>query len=89
MIFKDKEYLKRLGACWTHDLDQLLRLADLQGQRDADGSANANLLGNWGVVLGWKETSRYEEKTQPEAEKLYAAITENLDGVMSWIKRYW
>jgi HEPN domain-containing protein len=88
-IFKDREYLQRLGKCWTHDLDQLLQLAGLKTQRDTDAAANANLFANWGTVDLWKESSRYQAKTQAQAQDIYDAITDNVDGVLQWIRLHW
>ena len=89
IIFKDKGYLQNLLKCWTHDLEELLRQAGLKDQRDADNRANANLAANWNVVTLWKETSRYEQKTQVQAQDLYDAITHKVDGVLGWIRRHW
>jgi HEPN domain-containing protein len=89
MIFKDKEFLNRLGKCWTHDLKQLVDLANLKDEQDTANRANANLFANWGVVCNWKETSRYEEKTALEARGLYDAITHVPDGVLAWIRLHW
>jgi hypothetical protein len=46
-------------------------------------------VGFCGTVTLWKETSRYEQKAQPEADALYLAITDNANGVMRWIRNYW
>ena len=32
LIFKDKRYLDKLAKCWTHDLEQLLDLAELTAE---------------------------------------------------------
>jgi hypothetical protein len=32
LIFKDKKYLDKLAKCWTHDLEQLLDLAELTAE---------------------------------------------------------
>jgi HEPN domain-containing protein len=89
MIFKDREYLTRLGKCWTHDLNQLVDLAGLRKQLEGDNKTNANLFANWAVVLDWKETSRYDDKPEVEARGLYDAITHAADGVFPWIKLHW
>ena len=88
-IFKDRKYLTDLGKCWVHELDQLLYLADLDGDLGAACGANATLRGYWGVVKDWKETSRYEVKTEKDARDLYKAITDKPDGVLQWIQTHW
>ena len=44
---------------------------------------------NWEIAKDWKETTRYEQKSGPEARKLYHAVTDAASGVLPWIKRYW
>ncbi len=85
-IFQDKKFSEK---CWTHDLGELLRLANLQPTFDADAAANASLLDNWRIAKDWKETSRYEQKTQSVAQNLYDAIANNPDGVLPWIRIRW
>lgn len=89
MIFRDRKYLKALGDCWTHQLDLLVNLAGLEVQLEIDTGANPVLLGYWGVAKDWKETSRYEDKIEPEARALYEALTHEPDGVMRWIRTHW
>ena len=84
--FPDKNFGVR---CWVHDIEPLVELARLKSRRDADMAANANLSINWGTVRAWKETSRYERKTQADAQTLYDAITQNPDGVLLWIRTHW
>src|SRR5438132_10633595 len=76
-IFQDKKYSEK---CWTHDLEALLALANLKPALDADTALNAALFANWSVAKDWKETSRYEQRTQPEAQALYDAINSKPTG---------
>ncbi|HEX4142162.1 MAG TPA: hypothetical protein VHY91_01320 [Pirellulales bacterium] len=85
-IFQDRKYSEK---CWTHDLEDLLALANLKPNLDADAAANAALFANWGVAKDWKETSRYEQKTQPEAQAMYNAVADDPDGVLAWIRIRW
>ena len=41
------------------------------------------------IVKDWSEKSRYEQKTEVQARKLFEAITDNKNGVMQWIKAHW
>ena len=50
---------------------------------------NAALFTNWAATKDWKETSRYEQKTQPEAQTLYDAIAKDPDGMLPWIRTRW
>jgi HEPN domain-containing protein len=86
VIFEDRKYAEK---CWTHDLEELLRLADLQAAFDADAAADSDLRANWDVVTEWSEASRYRRTPKAEAEELYDAVTEKKHGVLSWIKGHW
>jgi hypothetical protein len=88
-IFKDKAYLQSLPKCWTHSLNELVQLAGLDGERKRDMSASPGLFTNWSIVLEWTENSRYEPKTQQDAEDIFKAITDPANGVLPWIQRHW
>jgi HEPN domain-containing protein len=85
-VFPEKSFSERI---YIHDFEKLMVLAELKTTWDAAAAANANLDGNWGIVRFWKETSRYDQKNQVEAQALYDAITTNPDGVLPWIRLYW
>ena len=88
-VFGDKNYLKELGKCWTHDLVSLVILAGLEADFGTARGANATLDNFWTVTKDWNETSRYEEKTEAEARRLYEAVSNNPDGVFRWIQSRW
>ena len=86
--------------CLTHDFGELVRLAGLQGELNAQLAASAAVAavggppggmfaGHWGTVTQWKVSDRYESKTEAEARSLYTAITHDPDGVLRWIRKYW
>jgi hypothetical protein len=80
IIFHDKKYAEK---CWTHDLEALVALADLSLVLDAETAANARFSSNWSFVKDWEETSRYEQKTQVQAQRLYDAIAQ------PWLRIRW
>ena len=86
IIFKDKQYSQN---CWKHDLETLVRQADLRAERDKATDANLKLGQNWQVAKDWSESSRYDMSTQLQAQKLFAAINDNTDGVLQWVKNFW
>ena len=86
VIFEDKKFAEQ---CWTHDLDVLFKQADLSIQRDAFAAQNLAFANNWLTVKDWTEASRYQATTQQRAEKLVAAINDNNNGVLPWIKQHW
>jgi HEPN domain-containing protein len=89
IIFNDRDYLKRLGDCWTHDLVKLVNLAGLDAAFGAARGANKDLEGHWVTAKDWKETSRYEEKTESDAKELYEAVSNDPDGVFLWLQSHW
>jgi hypothetical protein len=84
--FPDKSFAQR---CFTHNLDTLLDLARLTLDPDNDLSADLQFEANWVVVRTWKEDSRYQIKTQIEADELYNAVADQTHGVLQWIKVRW
>ncbi len=88
-VFGDQQYLKKLADCWTHDLVKLVSLAGLEADFGAARGANPALDVFWSTAKEWKETARYEEKTEREARALYEAVSHNPDGVFRWIRSRW
>ena len=86
VIYEEKRF--SLDA-WTHDSRILLRLADLEAERDADIQTNHVRSLNWKLIWGWNEESRYLQKSRGDAEQLFEAITNVNDGVMQWIRLHW
>lgn len=86
IVYKDKKFS---NDAWTHDLKELLRVAAIKADRDAEAAVNPAFYHHWQVVNGWTEQSRYLQKTQAEAERLYLAVTDPINGVMQWIRRRW
>lgn len=85
-IFLEKRYSEK---CWTHDIVELAKLAGLGDVRESDIIADIGSRGNWSIATKWTEISRYELKSQLEAESLYKAIADDTNGVMQWIRARW
>ena len=86
VIFETKRFSEN---CWTHDLDDLIRLAGLRTTINLDIGANRQLGINWIYVTQWKEVSRYQTATPFDAQRLYQAVTDAADGVLPWIRARW
>jgi HEPN domain-containing protein len=86
VIFEDRKYAER---CWTHDLEELLRLAELKEAFALDIAKNAVLGQNWVIVKDWDEVSRYRKTPHQEAKKLSKAITDKASGLLPWIMSRW
>lgn len=85
-IFRDRKFAEK---CWTHNLEELLCLAGLEGDLGRDIQTNPSLSQHWARAKGWLETSRYELKTQADARGLYDAVAEPNNGVLPWIRSRW
>lgn len=86
LIFEDRKFSEK---CWTHNLEELFRLADLKADFDLARSTDVALNDNWLVLKDWSEASRYRRTPRIKALRLYAAITDKKHGVFSWIKARW
>ena len=86
VIYEDRKFS---NDAWTHDLESLLVVADIKADRDNDAAANLALYQNWQQVKDWNERSRYEQKTQAMAQRLFEAVTDPHNGVMQWIRARW
>jgi hypothetical protein len=75
--------------CLTHDFEELIKLAGLKMELDAELAANSAFRSNWLIVVQWNVAIRYAAKTQIEAESLYGAVTHDPDGVLKWLRVYW
>jgi len=86
IIFENKKFAE---ACWTHDLNDLVDLAGLKLEKDKACKANSKFGTHWMLAKDWSESSRYQLSTQPQAENLFDAISDNSDGVLPWVRKYW
>jgi hypothetical protein len=87
--FPDK---KRTEASYTHDLEKLILAAELKSlksQLQAEVDGNRAFASFWGTVKDWSEQSRYGTYTQQEAQLLYEAVHDPVNGVFQWIQQYW
>jgi HEPN domain-containing protein len=76
--------------CWTHALDDLLKLARLQEELETVAKKDAVFANNWAVAKDWTEKARYNlDKAESDAKPLYDAIAEANHGVLTWLKNYW
>ena len=79
---------KYAGRVYSHDLNELLKLAGLNMQLDKDIKMNQRLAANWGVAKEWNVSSRYETSGLT-GKDMVKAVTSPKDGVLQWIKQYW
>ena len=80
----DKDYA---GKVYTHNLDQLLKLAHLEAQLYEDMETRPQLAKSWYIVRDWKVDSRYETSNLRGKEMTLAV--NSADGMLQWIKLHW
>lgn len=84
--FPDK---KSVDASYTHNLRDLIKVANLELARLEEARADAHFRNNWDLVQQWSEHSRYRRHASEMAEALLNAVSDRKHGVMRWIKRHW
>jgi HEPN domain len=84
--FPEQEFSKK---CYTHAVETLVWLANLEDARRADMSVDSNLEANWALAATWSEQKRHHRIDRNEAEALFEAIADPLHGVLPWTKMHW
>jgi AbiV family abortive infection protein len=75
--------------CYTHSVQDLIKVADLEVTLTRARSLDVDLEANWSTVKDWSEQKRYHLIEQSDAESLYNAISDAKSGVLPWIKTHW
>ena len=90
---KTKRYdfpdLRTAQASWTHDLEKLVKTADLSNSLDQEIGSDPIFYNNWNIIRGWSEQSRYQIYSKTKAFELYSAIADDQHGVLKWIDQHW
>ncbi len=80
----------RVNRIYSHNVEWLLREAGLEEAYEERTQSNLKFAEYWGIVVKWSETSRYETSVaMPEAAGLYLSITDQEDGVLTWLSQLW
>ncbi len=74
-------------SVYDHNLQELLRVAELKDALDNEIKTNRALEIYWGVVKEWDVKSRYELSGRNGTDMVKAVIAR--DGVLQWIKQFW
>ena len=80
---------KRVNASHTHDVGELVKVAELQDELLAAAKADPLFRKYWNDVQEWSEQSRYDKHSEQSARALIEAIGDRNHGVMKWVKLYW
>lgn len=85
--FPDK---KTVADSYTHNLDQLVKVAGLSQVHATELGSNANFALNWGIVKDWSEQDRYDPSISAvDARDIYSAVTARTNGVLIWLRKHW
>lgn len=85
--FPDK---KIVNESYTHNLETLLKLANLQQKLQQQATTSPDLEINWAVIKGWSEQFRYEHSiSKVMAEELISAAEDTNFGVLQWVRLNW
>ena len=84
--FYDKDLARKI---FQHDLGKLADHTRLSAVIEQSGETDQVFQRNWAQVRDWSEESRYETRTQQEAEQMIQAVRDPDHGVMPCIRQYW
>jgi hypothetical protein len=73
----------------VHDLQKLVRLADMDASLRSLIDADPEFEVAWSVVKDWSETSRYRTWNEREARDMVDSVSGRSHGVMKWVRRHW
>jgi hypothetical protein len=77
---------RRVNRAYTHNLEDLLRLADLEPRLDAAADA---VQGSWARTKKWNVETRYRVG-RPVTEVLeFLEAVAGRDGVQRWLRQFW
>ena len=81
--------LQVVRSSYTHNLEDLIKVANLTPQFSLALNTDKVFELNWAVVKDWSETSRYSIWAEAQARDMYRAITQRRHGVLQWTRQYW
>jgi HEPN domain-containing protein len=73
----------------THNLKELLRLAELNIELNTVIAADTGMASALDKIQDWSETSRYQRKTTQDAADLLKAVEDQPGGLLPWIRLHW
>jgi HEPN domain-containing protein len=84
--FPDK---RKVDASHSHNLRELVRVAELEEARIVYAGKDGVFRANWDIAREWSEQSRYRRHRPESARALVDAVGDRRHGVISWIKLHW
>lgn len=80
---------KRVNDSYTHNLQTLLIVAELEEPWRDRCRASSAFSTNWKIVRAWSEDRRYVITEAEDARVLLEAITDPSNGVLPWLSKLW
>ena len=77
----------RVNSIHTHNLRDLLNLADLKSPLEDDMSENSGLRESWATISKWSEHARYEIWTPDAAAIMLEAVGAADKGLLQWLQK--
>jgi HEPN domain-containing protein len=76
-----------VNSVYTHNLKDLLNLAELKSPLDEAMSENPDLRESWTTVSNWSEHSRYRTWTADAAATMLEAVGAADKGLLQWLQK--
>lgn len=80
---------KRVDASHSHNLRELVKVAELEASRLDRAGKDPDFRNNWDIAQSWSEQSRYQKHRPESAKALLDAVSDRQHGVIAWIKLHW
>jgi hypothetical protein len=77
----------RVNSIYTHNLKDLLNLADLKGLLEDDMNENSELRESWATISKWSEQARYQVWTLDAAAIMLEAVGAADKGLLQWLQK--
>ena len=82
--------LNKVRQSYTHDFGKLIVRAELGDELDNQRVTHSEFNKYWEILEGWPEHARYDHDTTDEqARDLFDAVTDNINGVLTWLRNFW
>ena len=79
----------RVNSIYTHNLRDLLGLAGLKEESEADMEADTDLRESWTTAAKWSEQARYNICASDTAAAMLDAVEADGKGLMQWLRIRW
>ena len=82
----DRDFFNRI---FSHEFPKLIGLAGLAKELKDTQNNSPTFAANWAISAEWRPDTRYESTNAINAQLIVQAISDDTDGVLPWIKKYW